>query len=117
MPTGPRKKKKLGRPLGMPPARALEKEEAERKKQEEADKANIRMRRTVAKILKTQEGRDVFTYLYHVCQYPKTAIALSPFMGEAAIYSAARRSVYERLREFASPEALIPIELPPVEEK
>ena len=66
-------------------------------------------------ILKTEEGRIVIKYLFNISGYNKTSIAGDSRSGEvmpmATIYNEARRELYIRLRSWASPELLGPVEM------
>ena len=66
-------------------------------------------------ILKTEEGRTVIKYLFDISGYNKTSIAGDRRNGDvltnATIYNEARREIYIRLRGWASPELLGPVEM------
>lgn len=84
-------------------------ETMERRKREEA-----RIRVAVDQILKTEAGRILFSYLFHLCGYNRSSIAVDPVSGEvqtvATQHNEAMRLVYLKLRSKASRALLAPVE-------
>ena len=99
-----------------PSARA---EEIARKRALQLKAADFRKRReakirvAIDAVLKTPAGRELWAYLFHLCGYNQSSIAVGPdgdVQDRATQHNEARRLVYIQLRKLASRSLLVPVE-------
>lgn len=92
--------------------------EERKKAQEEAGKlreaAQEKLRAAIDSVLRTEDGRTLFKFLFEVCGYNKSSLVANRQTGElsasSTAYNEARRAVYIVLRNKATRQLLTPVE-------